>query len=64
MPRLKNVISSVLICSLLVTSFPGPLQRVAVAETQEPETEERGLSFRLSNATDQPEQRSTTKPAT
>ncbi len=64
MPRLKNVISSVLICSLLATSFNGPLQRVALAETQEPATEERGLSFRLSNATDQPEQRSTTKPAT
>jgi alpha-2-macroglobulin len=64
MPRLKNVISSVLICSLLTTSFPGPLQRVALAETQEPETEERGLSFRLSAATDQPEQKSATKPAT
>ncbi|HEU4872138.1 MAG TPA: Ig-like domain-containing protein, partial [Pyrinomonadaceae bacterium] len=64
MPRLKNVISSVLICSLLATSFNGPLQRVALAETQEPATEERGLSFRLSNASDQPEQRSTTKPAT
>ena len=37
MPRLKNVISSVLICSLLASSFNGPLQRVALAETQEPE---------------------------
>lgn len=64
MSRLKNVISSVLICSLLASSFTGPLQRVAVAETQEPETEARGLSFRLSDASDQPEQRPATKPST
>ncbi|HEX7774279.1 MAG TPA: Ig-like domain-containing protein, partial [Pyrinomonadaceae bacterium] len=64
MPRLKNVIASVLIWSLLATSFTGPLQRVVLAHNEETETEARGLSFRLSNATDQPEQRPMTKPAT
>src|ERR1044072_178995 len=64
MARLKNVISSVLICSLLASSFTGPLQRIVVAETQEPETEERGLSFRLSDAADQPEKKPATKPVT
>jgi alpha-2-macroglobulin len=61
MPPLKTVISSVLIYSLLATSFTGPLKRVARAETQEPATKESGLNFRLSSATDQPEQKPATK---
>ena len=61
MVRLRRLISSVLLFSLLPSVFPGPLGQVARAdETAEQQT---GLQFRLSQGGEQPEVRPATKLA-